>query len=56
MIGLMSVEPRYTDNQLRYLGKKVQNMIGKDLKNLNQLRNPKEKGDLEDIQMDINGN
>ena len=56
MMGLMSVEPRYTDNQLRYLGKKVQKMINKDLKNLNQLRNPKEKGGLEDIQMDINGN
>jgi len=53
IMDMLSSEPRYSDKQLRYLGKKVQKAIGKDLKNLEQLRR-KEEIKLYDIQMDIN--
>jgi hypothetical protein len=51
MASLISTEPRYTDKQLSYLGKKVQKMIKKDLKDLEKLNKP--KGGLESIQQDI---
>jgi len=52
LADLVSVEPRYTDKQMKYLGKQVKKSIQKDLRDLQQIRR-KEERQGEEIQNDI---
>jgi len=52
LADLVSVEPRYTDKQMKYLGKQVKKSIQKDLRDLKQIRR-KEERQGEEIQNDI---
>lgn len=52
LMDLVTVEPRYTDKQMKYLGKQVKKSIQQDLKDLEQIRR-KEERKGEEIQNDI---
>jgi hypothetical protein len=52
LMNLVTVEPRYTDKQMKFLGKQVKKSIQQDLKDLEQIRR-KEERKGEEIQNDI---
>jgi hypothetical protein len=52
LMDLVTVEPRYTDKQMKFLGKQVKKSIQQDLKDLEQIRR-KEERKGEEIQNDI---